>query len=359
MLPDREDVDAYLIGPHPFLDYGTDCFRIGHPLGDIGEGIQTKLHVIRHSPLNGLQSASVPGWISGAALMSEPMFSQPSSVRHRVSTVLSILFLALASAGVAHADAAAPPPEGPAPAWLVADLDSGQILAARDPYASHAPASTIKVLLALVALDELPLDAAVTADAADSHAECNCVGIKAGQTYTARELLDAMLLESGNDAANTMAHLLGGREATVDKMNAKAVALGATGTHTDSPSGLDAPGMDMRSTPRDLAVIFRAALANPVFAEITSQPAAGFPGRQLHNQNELMYRYPGVIGGKTGFTDIARKTYVVAAERDGKRLVVSMMYGLVHEGGPSYWDQAASLFDWGFANDGQVSVGSL
>nr|WP_228372070.1 D-alanyl-D-alanine carboxypeptidase family protein [Mycobacteroides abscessus] len=254
---------------------------------------------------------------------------------------------------------AASPPEGPAQAWLVADLDSGQILAARDPYATHAPASTIKVLLALVALDEVPMDATVVADAADAKAECNCVGIKAGQTYTARELLDAALLESGNDAANTLAHLLGGRQATVDKMNAKAAALGATSTHTDSPSGLDAPGMDMRTSPHDLAVIFRAALANPVFAEITAQPSAPFPGRGLHNQNELMYRYPGVIGGKTGFTDIARKTYVVAAERDGKRLVVSMMYGLVHEGGPTYWDQAASLFDWGFVNDGSSSVGSL
>ncbi|BAP98015.1 Probable D-alanyl-D-alanine carboxypeptidase DacB [Mycobacteroides abscessus subsp. massiliense] len=282
-----------------------------------------------------------------------------STLRIRALAVLSVLFLSTLPVGVARADMAAPPPEGPAQAWLVADLDSGQILAARDPYATHAPASTIKVLLALVALDEVPMDATVVADAADAKAECNCVGIKAGQTYTARELLDAALLESGNDAANTLAHLLGGRQATVDKMNAKAAALGATSTHTDSPSGLDAPGMDMRTSPRDLAVIFRAALANPVFAEITAQPGAPFPGRGLHNQNELMYRYPGVIGGKTGFTDIARKTYVVAAERDGKRLVVSMMYGLVHEGGPTYWDQAASLFDWGFVNDGSSSAGSL
>ncbi|SHY92968.1 Probable D-alanyl-D-alanine carboxypeptidase DacB [Mycobacteroides abscessus subsp. bolletii] len=282
-----------------------------------------------------------------------------STLRIRALAMLSVLFLSTLPVGVARADMAAPPPEGPAQAWLVADLDSGQILAARDPYATHAPASTIKVLLALVALDEVPMDATVVADAADAKAECNCVGIKAGQTYTARELLDAALLESGNDAANTLAHLLGGRQATVDKMNAKAAALGATSTHTDSPSGLDAPGMDMRTSPHDLAVIFRAALANPVFAEITAQPSAPFPGRGLHNQNELMYRYPGVIGGKTGFTDIARKTYVVAAERDGKRLVVSMMYGLVHEGGPTYWDQAASLFDWGFVNDGSSSVGSL
>ncbi|MUM16741.1 D-alanyl-D-alanine carboxypeptidase [Mycobacterium sp. CBMA 623] len=282
-----------------------------------------------------------------------------STLRNRALAVLSVLLLSLTPAGVAHADMAAPPPEGPAQAWLVADLDSGQILAAREPYAVHPPASTIKVLLALVALDELSMDATVVADPADAKAECNCVGIKAGQTYTTHDLLEGALLESGNDAANTLAHMLGGREATVEKMNAKAAALGATATHTASPSGLDAPGMDMRSTPRDLAVIFRAALANPVFADITRQPAADFPGRVLHNQNELMYRYPGVIGGKTGFTDMARKTYVVAAERDGKRLVVTMMYGLVREGGPTYWDQASSLFDWGFANDGQVSVGSL
>ncbi|MBA0045144.1 D-alanyl-D-alanine carboxypeptidase family protein [Mycobacteroides sp. LB1] len=287
------------------------------------------------------------------------MSSLPPSLRHRVFVVLSALFFTLAVPDVAHADTAAPPPEGPAQAWLVADLDSGQILAAREPYASHAPASTIKVLLALTALDELPLDAAVVADPADAKAECNCVGIKAGQTYTTHDLLEGALLESGNDAANTLAHMLGGREAAAEKMNAKAAALGATGTHTASPSGLDAPGMDMRTTPRDLAVIFRAALANPVFAEITRQPAADFPGRVLHNQNELLYRYPGVLGGKTGFTDIARKTYVVAAERDGKRLVVVMMYGLVHEGGPTYWDHAASLFDWGFVNDGQVGIGSL
>lgn len=284
-----------------------------------------------------------------------------------LGAVLVTLFLTLTiatclAAGrpvIVHADVEPAPPEGPAPAWLVADLDSGQILAARNPDAVHAPASTIKVLLALVALDEVPLDATVVADDADTHAECNCVGIKAGHTYTARQLLDAMLLESGNDAANTMAHLLGGRAATVGMMNAKAAALGAMATHTESPSGLDAPGMDMRTTPRDLAVIFRAALANPTFAEITRQATAPFPGRTLHNQNELMYRYPGVIGGKTGFTDIARKTYVVAAERDGKRLVVTMMYGLIHEGGPSYWDQAAGLFDWGFENDGRSNVGSL
>lgn len=259
-----------------------------------------------------------------------------------------------------------PIPDGPAQTWLVADLDSGQVLAERDENVQHPPASTIKVLLALTALDELSLDSTVVADEADSHVECNCVGVKAGRTYTARQLLDALLLVSGNDAANTLAHMLGGQEAAVAKMDAKAASLGAVNTHASTPSGLDGPGGSGWSTAHDLAVIFRAAMANPVFAQITAEPSAVFPGspgtdgdHPISNQDELLQRYPGAIGGKTGFTDAARKTFVGAAARGGRRLVVAMMYGLVHEGGPTYWDQAGSLLDWGFALNPQSTVGAL
>ncbi|MDV3127221.1 serine hydrolase [Mycobacterium sp. 21AC1] len=257
----------------------------------------------------------------------------------------------------------APIPDGPAPAWIVADMDTGQILAGRDQYVAHPPASTIKTLLALVALDELPLNATVVADEADASVECNCAGIKAGRTYTTQELLDGLLLVSGNDAANTLAHMLGGTDAAVAKMNAKAAALGANATHAGSPSGLNGPGIDGATTPRDLAVIFRAALANPVFAAITASPSAPFPGAAgpvtLINQDEMLGRYPGMLGGKTGFTDPARKTFVGAAQRDGRRLVIAMMYGLVKEGGPTYWDQATALLDWGFAQDRSAGVGAL
>ncbi len=256
-----------------------------------------------------------------------------------------------------------PIPDGPAPAWIVADMDSGQVLAGRDMYAAHPPASTIKTLLALTALDEVSLDATVVANEADAHVECNCAGIKPGRTYTARQLLDAVLLVSGNDAANTLAELLGGYQSAVDKMNAKAAAIGATNTHATSPSGLDGPGGSGWTTPHDLAAIFRAAMANPVFAEITAQPVAMFPtdtgDKPLVNQDELLVRYPGAIGGKTGFTDAARKTFVGAADRGGRRLVIAMMYGLIHEGGPTYWDQAAMLLDWGFAQSPSESVAAL
>jgi serine-type D-Ala-D-Ala carboxypeptidase (penicillin-binding protein 5/6) len=269
---------------------------------------------------------------------------------------------ALADAGV-QPIGTVPIPDGPAQTWLVADLDSGQVLAARDENLRHPPASTIKVLLSLVALDELNLDSTVVADAADSHVECSCVGVKDGRTYTARQLLDGLLLVSGNDAANTLAHMLGGLDATVAKMDAKAASLGAVNTHASTPSGLDGPGGSGWSTAHDLAVIFRAAMANPVFAQITAEPSAPFPGdtgdHPIVNHDELLTRYPGAIGGKTGFTDAARKTFVGAAARGGRRLVVAMMYGLVREGGPTYWDQAGGLLDWGFALNPQSAIGTL
>jgi D-alanyl-D-alanine carboxypeptidase (penicillin-binding protein 5/6) len=215
----------------------------------------------------------------------------------------------------------------------------------------------------LTALDELNLDSTIVADEADTRVECNCAGIKPGRTYTTRQLLNAVLLVSGNDAANTLADMLGGFGTAVAKMNAKAVALGAVDTHATTPSGLDGPGGSGWTTPHDLAVIFRAAMADPLFAQITAQPSAMFPAdtgdKSIVNQDELLVRYPGAIGGKTGFTDAARKTFVGAAQRDGRRLVIAMMYGLVKEGGPTYWDQAATLLDWGFAQDRSASIATL
>jgi len=288
-----------------------------------------------------------------------------------VAVVIAALFSVNAPTAGADVDmradiqpvGSAPIPAGPAEAWIIADLDTGQVLAGRNENTRYAPASTIKTLLAQVILDEVPLDATIVADEADTRVECNCAGVAPGHTYTARQLLEALLLVSGNDAANTLARMVGGADAAVMKMNAKAALLGAYGTNVVTPSGIDGPGMPFWSTPHDLAVIFRAAMANPVFAEITAMPSTVFPtktgDRVLVNQDELLHRYPGAIGGKTGFTDIARKTFVGAAQRDGRRLVIAMMHGLVREGGPTYWDQAASLLDWGFAQNRGASVGVL
>jgi D-alanyl-D-alanine carboxypeptidase (penicillin-binding protein 5/6) len=243
-------------------------------------------------------------------------------------------------------------------------MDTGQVLAEREMDIPHPPASTIKTLLVLTALDEVTnLDATVVGTEADTHVECTCAGIEPGRTYTARQLLGAILLMSGNDAANALADMIGGYDTAVAKMNAKAASIGALATHAATPSGLDGAGGAGATTPRDLAVIFRAAMANPVFAATIAQPAATFPtkagDRPIVNDDELLHRYPGTLGGKTGFTDAAKKTFVAAADRGGRRLVVAMMYGLIKEGGPTYWDQAVGLFDWGFAQDRQMSVSSL
>ncbi|MGB3484389.1 MAG: serine hydrolase [Mycobacterium sp.] len=291
-----------------------------------------------------------------------------ASVSITVSLALVLFLVAFAPSSDAEPITAQPVgsvpiPDGPAQAWIVADMDTGQILGGRNENTTHAPASTIKTLLAQVILDEVPLDTTIVADEADTRVECNCAGVLPGHSYTARQLLDGLLLVSGNDAANTLARMLGGTDAAVAKMNAKAVSLGAHGTSAGSPSGIDGPGISIWSTPHDLAVIFRAAMANPVFAQIVAQPTAVFPtktgDRVLVNQNELLHRYPGTLGGKTGFTDLARKTYVAAAERNGRRLVIAMMYGLVVEGGPTYWDQAGALLDWGFGLNPGDSIGVL
>ncbi|MEW5809073.1 MAG: D-alanyl-D-alanine carboxypeptidase [Actinomycetota bacterium] len=234
-------------------------------------------------------------------------------------------------------------PQGPAQAWLVADLDTGRVLASRDPYGRYAPASTIKVLLAMVVLDHLRPDNFARANSAHDDVECSCVGLRPGQAYTTAQLLSALLMVSGNDAANMLADMLGGQKVAVAAMNRKAALVGARSTAASSPSGLDGPGWESLTTPHDLAVILRAALKYPLIAAIMRSPTAPFPGKTLHNQNELLSRYPGDLAGKTGYTNLARKTYVGAAQRGNKRLVVVQMYGT-----GDLYGQAIELFDWGF-----------
>jgi serine-type D-Ala-D-Ala carboxypeptidase (penicillin-binding protein 5/6) len=273
-----------------------------------------------------------------------------------VRKLLAALITALAFAGsavcspTAGADPAIQPagavaaPDGPAQAWLVADLDSGRILASRDPDGQHAPASTIKPLLAMVVLDHLRPDNFARANQSHTEVECSCVGLTPGQAYTTRQLLEALLMVSGNDAANMLADMLGGQQTAVAAMNSKAAALGARSTRASSPSGLDGPGWESITTPHDLAVIYRAALTYPLIAEIFQERSAEFPGKTITAQNKLLTRYPGTIAGKTGFTDLAHDTFVAAAQRGNRRLIVVEMYG---DG--DLYGQAISLFDWGFA----------
>lgn len=243
-------------------------------------------------------------------------------------------------------------PVGPAHAWLVADMISGRILGGKDPYDQHAPASTIKALLAMVVLDQISPDTAVRATQSSTDVECSCVGLVPGAVYTTRQLLDALLMVSGNDAANLLGEMLGGPQVAVAKMNAKAVQVGARSTRAGSPSGLDGPGWESTTTTNDLAVIYRAALNYPLFAHILHQSTALFPDgaggvKQIASHDHLLPDYPGFIGGKTGYTNLAQETYVAMAQRNGHRLIVVMMYG-----DDDLWNQGRALLDWGFSQYG-------
>ena len=261
-------------------------------------------------------------------------------------------------------DDAPPLPAGlAASGWLVADAESGTVLAARDPHGRYYPASTLKTLTLLTLLPRLDPAEVVTATAEDEQVEGSRVGIVQGGQYPVGLLFQALMLQSGNDAANALARTAGGIEETVAAMNETAEELGAFDTVAGSPSGLDVAGQS--SSPYDLALIFRALIDDPDAVEILATPTAQMPpvpgrspGYQIQNQDPLLGSYPGTIGGKTGFTDAARHTFVGAAQRDDRVLVVSVMDT---ENMPlRAADQAALLLDWGFALPDDVDgVGEL
>jgi serine-type D-Ala-D-Ala carboxypeptidase (penicillin-binding protein 5/6) len=254
--------------------------------------------------------------------------------------------------GLVVAHGAPPPPAGESSAsWILADLDSGAVLAAHNPHARERPASLLKVLTALVALRRLDLNTVVEGTQADANMDGSRVGVSAGGRYTVRQLLTGLIMNSGNDAANALARQLGGVPATLHAMSDTAAELGALDTRPASPSGLDAPGM--ATSAYDLAVVYRVVIQNPAFAEISrtrlfNWPGAGDrPGFEISNDNHLLTSYPGAIGGKTGFTDDARHTLISAADRGGRRLVAVLMRG--EQRPVSMYTQAARLLDYGFA----------
>ncbi len=243
------------------------------------------------------------------------------------------------------------PPDISAGAWVVADMTTGEVLAAKDPHGRYRPASTLKLLTAQVMLRNLTnLDQVVAGTENDAGQEGTRVGIEAGGQYTVRQLITYLVIISGNDAANALARTNGGYEKTVADMNAAAQAMGALDTRAVTPSGLDGPGQT--TSAYDLALFAQGAMATPNFPEIVSSvdvrvPAAAGEGYIAANDNQLLFQYPGALGGKTGFTDDAGNTFVGMAERDGRRLVVAMMNGTQQP--RRQWMQAASLLDWGFA----------
>lgn len=264
----------------------------------------------------------------------------------------------LDTAGVVVAPDAPVLPEVAAASWLVADLDTGQVLAAKDPHGRYAPASTLKMLTAVTLLPVLDGARAVVPTFDDVNVEGSKVGLVERVSYPATELFAALLMVSGNDAANALATAAGGQTATAALMNDTARELGALDTHAVNPHGLDAVGQV--SSAYDLAVIARAGLADARFAGYVGTRRAsigaplGKPRIETVNKNKLLRDYAGALGVKNGYTTAAGASFVGAAERDGRRLVVTMM-----RSDPKIFGEATKLLDWGFAARGTRPVGSL
>ncbi|HET6500127.1 MAG TPA: serine hydrolase [Amycolatopsis sp.] len=242
------------------------------------------------------------------------------------------------------------PPDTTAASWVIQDLDTGAVIAAKNPHARERPASLIKTLLALVVIADLKPDQVIVATPDDASQECTCVGLVAGGSYTVDELLHGLLMHSGNDVAHAFATALGGAPAAVTKMNDVAASLGAADTRAATPAGLDGPGMS--TSAYDLSLIFHQAMKQPAFAAAVATRSFQFPAQlgkpafSIVNDNKLLGAYPGFLGGKTGYTDDARHTYVGGADQDGTRLAVVMTRA---EQRPTLVvEQAGRLLDYGF-----------
>jgi serine-type D-Ala-D-Ala carboxypeptidase (penicillin-binding protein 5/6) len=243
-----------------------------------------------------------------------------------------------------------PPPLIKARSAILVDLDSGKTLRQLDPHGRHAPASLTKIVTALVTLDHLRLDQTVTVPVSINQLpwDSTRMGLRAGERLTVRELLYGLFLNSGNDAAITLSEAFVPRAAFVGLMNAKAATLGMADTHIANPIGLDDPGHYMSAA--DLARASEELIRRfPEVAAMAATPSLTLPATATHhayglyNLNELVRKYPGATGLKTGWTGHAGGCLIATATRDGRHLMVVLLAS------PRIFDEAAALLDYGFA----------
>lgn len=269
------------------------------------------------------------------------------------------------------------PKELSARSWIVADAETGQVLAAHNAHWPLAPASTLKMLFADTLLPKFPktLNHTVAAtDLAGMGAGSSLVGIKEKQTYSVHDLWLGVFLRSGNDAVHVLSAMNNGVGQTVADMQAHAEDLQALDTHVKSPDGYDEPGQV--SSAYDLTLIARSGMQKADFREYCSTARAAFPGEQkpgdkkrptfeIQNTNRLLTGdigvapYQGIAGVKNGNTTHAGATFTGVAERNGKVLLVTVMNPSSKEQHAVY-KETARLLDWGFAATGKVTpVGEL
>jgi len=236
---------------------------------------------------------------------------------------------------------------------LAVDLNSGVTLFEKNPDIPLLPASTTKIITALVALDTYKLDQILTVGVGVA-VDGQKMGLYPGEQMTFENLLNGLLVYSANDAAEALAEEYpGGYEAFISAMNAKAKDLNMTNSHFDNPVGLDAD--NQHTTARDLVRASEVAMRNPEFAKIVGTKSISFSdvtGKSkynLKNVNELLGSVPGVAGIKTGWTENARENLVTYIERDGQdgashKIIIAVL------GSEDRFGETKTLINWIFTN---------
>lgn len=276
-----------------------------------------------------------------------------------MTTLIRPLVAAVAAAllvGAPTATAAEPPPNTSGAAAIVIDARTGDRLYGKDPREERPIASATKLMTALLTLERAKLDDVFTAAPYTASPVESKIGLMPGERMTVEDLLTALILESANDAAVTLAKgVAGSPEAFVREMNRRAVALGLRDTSYANPVGFDDP--NNYSSARDLAELARRLLANPEFARITDLPMAtlhsGARNRTIENRNVLVQRYPFVSGVKTGHTIGAGYVLVGAGAAGGARVITVTL------GAPSESARDAdtlALLRWGLEQFHRVRV---
>lgn len=263
-----------------------------------------------------------------------------------------VLFLCLLLVFFVPGAAAGEPPHLVGEAALVMDARSGQILYGKNINRKMYPASTTKILTAILALEKADVDEVVTISRRACTVEGSAVGLQEGEKIRMEDLLYALMLSSANDAAVAIAEHVGGSvEGFAEMMNEKARLLGARNSHFVNPHGLPDPAH--YTTARDLALISRYAMNDPRFREIVSTvhreigcefTFRGEPQTWLWNHNKLLSRYEGATGIKTGYTVEAGQCLVASAKRGDRELIAVVLKSQ----GSNVYSDAAALLDYGF-----------
>jgi len=260
----------------------------------------------------------------------------------------------LGSSGVVVAANAKRLPAIPAAAYIVANANSGAVLAAKDAHGKFPPASTLKVLTAITMLPRLRPHATLVASKLAASMVPNIIGLVPGHRYKVDDLFRALLMISANDAAVSLVQASGSFSTGMALLNAEAHHLQAYDVVAKQPNGLPAAGQV--ASAYDLALIGRAALRMPDFLRYDQTRKAVFKRTRfgvvhMVNENSLLTHYRGAIGGKTGWTMDAGATYIGLARRNGITLIVTIL----HAKPLTEIESAERLLNWGFAMNGHIN----